>query len=175
MVAREVDRAAQLLTEAEEIGAVVHAKALWLLDTPQGDLAVLSGNLQAALEHFARSLEAAQARGDELQIYHDLHSMAHVLALLGEDAAALEVAGVAEAHTEEMRGPGAASNEHLLGHAVGAARERVAPTLAKELAASGRAVPTGNRVTLACLRARAVTTPNPSSNPSTSLPPSIST
>ncbi len=173
MVAREVDLAAQLLTEAAEIGAVVHAKALWFLDTLQGDLAVLSGDLQAALEHFARSLEAAQARGDQLQIYHDLRSVAHVLALLGEDVAALEVAGVAESHTEEMRGPAVASSEHLLGHAVGAARERVGSALAKELAARGRAAHTGNRVT--CQRARAVTTPNPSSHASTSLPPSIST
>jgi tetratricopeptide (TPR) repeat protein len=166
MLAREVDLAAQLLAEAAEIGAVIHAKALWFLDTLQGDLAVLSGDLKAALEHFARSLEAAQARGDQLQIHHDLRSVAHVLALLGQDAAALEVAGVAEAHTEEMRGPGAAGSEHLFGHAVGAAGQRLGPVLAKELAARGRAVPPGNRVTLACQRARALTTPNLGSHPS---------
>jgi predicted ATPase/class 3 adenylate cyclase len=173
MLAREVNLAAQLLAEATEIGTSVDAKALWFLDTLQGDLAVLSGDLQAALEHFARSLEAAQVRGDQLQIYHDLRSVAHVLALLGEDVTALEVAGVAEAHTEEIRGAGAASTEHVLGEALAEARERVGPALAKELQARGRAVPTGNRVTLACQRARAVTTPNPSSHPSTSLSPNI--
>jgi len=156
-LAREVDHAAQLLSEAAEIGAGVRARALWFLDTLHGDLAVLSGDLQAALEHFARSLEAAQARRDQLQIYHDLHSVAHVLALLGEDVASLELAGVAEAHTEEIRGPGAASSKRLLGYAVDAARDRLGPTLSEELTARGRAVPAGNRVTLACQRARAFT------------------
>jgi tetratricopeptide (TPR) repeat protein len=172
IVARELDLAAELLAKAADIGAAVDAKALCFLDTLQGDLAVLSGELHAALEHYAHSLEAAQERGDQLQIYHDLRSVAHVLALLDEDRAALEVVGMTEAHTEEMRGPGAASSEHLLGDAVGAARERLGATLAKKLAAGGRVVPPGNRVTVACQRARALTNPSPTNHLSPSSPTS---
>jgi hypothetical protein len=106
------------------------------------------------LEPYARSLEAAQARGDELQIFHDLSSLADVLAMLQEDVAALEVCGLAEAQAHDVRGP-AAAPEHMFGaDATAAAQSRMGATQENELRAHGRAVPAGNRVTVACQLAR---------------------
>jgi predicted ATPase len=155
MCADEIDTATQQLAEAARIGASVDAKALWHLDTLSGDLAVLSGRLQPSLEHFARSLEAAQSRGDDLQVFHDLSSVADVLGLLSQDTAALEVAGLAEAQARDVRGPGA-SAEHFFGHdAIAAAEQRLGAARATELRSRGLGVPAGRRVTIACQHARA--------------------
>ena len=153
MLSGDLDGAAKQLQEAASIGATVDAKTLCHQDTLTGDLAVLTKEYAVALEHYARSLEAAQARGDQLQIYHDLWSVADVLAVLHDDAAALEIAGLAEAQTQDMRGPAAVGSHYGLGDAIGAAHDRTGATLASELKARGRAVPAGNRVTVACRRA----------------------
>ena len=156
MCAGDIDRAAEQIAEAAQIGATVDAKALWHMDTLLGDLAVASGRPQESLEHYAQSLEAAQARGDQLQIFHDLSSVADVLAILHEDLAALEVAGLAEAQAHDVGGP-AATPEHFFtgADAATALHERVGLACAIELKSRGRAVPAGNRVTVACQRARA--------------------
>ncbi len=153
--AGELDRAAELIAEVRRVGTPVDAKALWHLDTLEGDLAVQSGRPREALEHQARSLEAAQARGDHLQVFHDLWGIADTLGLLEEDAGALEVAGLAEAEGHDVRGPAAHSSDHVVGVAgVVAAEGRVGPALAEELRSRGRAVAAGNRVLVACQWAR---------------------
>ena len=105
MVAGDLEQAGNDLSEAVRIGRPVDAKALFHVDTLTGDLAVLSGRPMEALEPYARSLEDAQARGDQLQIFHDLSGMANVLAILHQDDEALEVAGIAEAQAHDVRGP----------------------------------------------------------------------
>ena len=65
--AGEFDRAAEQLDEVRRIGTPAAAKAIWHIDTLLGDLAAQSGQPQAALEPYARSLGAAEARGDQLQ------------------------------------------------------------------------------------------------------------
>jgi predicted ATPase len=155
MLTEELDRAAEQLDEGARIGATVDAKGLWLVDTLSGDLAVLTGRPREAFEHYARSLEAAQARGDQLQVWHDLEGVANALAILCEDPAALEVAGLAEALGQDLGRPATGTNERLLGDALAAAEERLGTAVAADLKARGRAVPAANRVTVACRMARA--------------------
>jgi predicted ATPase len=155
MFAAEIARPLQQLVEAGEIGAAVDAKALWHVDTLRGDLAVMASRPGDSLEHYARSLEAAQTRGDQLQIFHDLSSVADVLAMLHEDASALEVAGLAEAQAHDLRGPSATAEHQFGDDTTAAAQERIGPTRSAELIAHGRAVAAGNRVTVACQLARA--------------------
>jgi len=151
--AGQVEHAAEQLEQVAQLNAVVEAKAGFHLETLRGDLAVMSGRLQESLEHYARSLEAGQSRGDQLQIYHDLGSVADVLARLGEDVAALEAAGIAEAHALDVRG--IAKPAYFWGDdAIIAAQERVGPSRAAELRGRGHAVPTLSRVTAACHNAR---------------------
>lgn len=159
MFAGELERAAEQLAESGRIGDTVDAKALWHLDTLSGDLAVLSGQPRRAFEHYARSLEAAQARGDHLQVFHDLEGVANALAVLEDDTMALEVAGMAEAQGQDVGRPVAGTDERLLGGdalaAVAVAAERVGAELAADLKARGRAVAAGSRVSVACQLARA--------------------
>ena len=68
MAAGELDRAAELLVEAGEIGAPVDAKMLEARDTLEADLGLLSRRPRDALEHYARSMESAQTRGDVQQV-----------------------------------------------------------------------------------------------------------
>jgi class 3 adenylate cyclase/predicted ATPase len=151
--AGQVEQAAEQVEEAARLSATVEAKAGFHLETLRGDLAVMSARLPEALEHYARSLEAAQARGDQLQIYHDLGSVADVLARLGEDVAALEAAGIAEAQALDVRGIGKAA--YFWGDdAIIDAQERVGLARAAELRAGGHAVPALSRVTAACRFAR---------------------
>ena len=156
MVAGDLEQAGNDLSEAVRIGRPVDAKALFHVDTLTGDLAVLSGRPMEALEPYARSLEDAQARGDQLQIFHDLSGMANVLAILHQDDEALEVAGIAEAQAHDVRGPDGIP-AHLAGlDAVTAAEKRTGATRAAQLRARGRVVPAGHRVTTTCRFARAV-------------------
>jgi predicted ATPase/class 3 adenylate cyclase len=147
----ELDRAASQLDEAERIGSPVDCKTLLHLDTVRGDLALESGRAREALDHYARSLESAQARGDDLQIMFDLWGVARGLAAMSEDRHAIEVTGLAEAHSREISGPAGQTLEHALnGDVLVAALERLDPALVADLKARGRAVPAGGRVTRAC-------------------------
>ncbi len=120
-----------------------------------GDLAARSGHPQAALEPYARSLGAAEARGDQLQIFHDLLGLADALAMTGEDAGALVAIGLSEAQSEDVRGFAGDTTEVLPGaDSIGAATKRLGPTPAAELKARGRAIPAGERVMVACQLAR---------------------
>ena len=159
MFAGDLDGAAERLAEARDAGAAVDAKTLWYADTLTGDLAVLNGRPREAFEPYVRSLEAAQARGDQLQIFHDLGSVANALALVEADADALEVAGLAEAQGRDVGrielGDAVGAAEDLLREALAAAARRVGAATAADLKAHGHAVAPGNRVTVACARARA--------------------
>jgi predicted ATPase/class 3 adenylate cyclase len=155
LFAGELDRAAERLAEAESIGAPVDASKIWSAATVRGDLAMATGHPREALDHYARSLEMAQARGDGLQVLFDLLGVAVALADLPDDAAGLEVQGLAESQAVEMGGPAATTVEHLLGSdSLMAAEERLGPAGADEVKARGRAVPGGNRVIRACQLAR---------------------
>ena len=153
--AGEFDRAAEQLEEVRRIGTPADAKAVWHIDTLLADLAARSGRPQAALESYARSLEAAEARGDQLQIFHDLLGLADALAMLHEDADALEIIGLSEVQSEDVRGFAGDTTEVLPGgDAIRAAIKRLGPQLASELKTRGRAVPAGERVMVACRLAR---------------------
>jgi predicted ATPase/class 3 adenylate cyclase len=168
MMAGELDRAQERLAEAESVGRPVDAKALWHLDTLFGDIAVMTGHLQEGCQHYARSLEAAEARGDQLQIHHDLSSLGQTLAMLGRDEDGLEVAGMAEAHAVEIGSVAESPGDHFHGDHLGPAAQRVGSALAEELKTRGRAVPAATRVTVACQRARSAevsATRTPQSSP----------
>ncbi len=153
--AGEFERAAEQLDEVRRIGTPADAKAIWHIDTLLGDLAARSGHPQTALEYYARSLGAAEARGDQLQIFHDLLGLADALAMTGADAGALEALGLSEAQGEDVRGFAGDPTEVLPGgDAIRAAKARLGPVLAAELGACGRSVPAGERVMVACRLAR---------------------
>jgi predicted ATPase/class 3 adenylate cyclase len=154
IAAGELDSAAKLLVEAGEIGAPVDATLLDARDTIEADLALLRGRPRDALEHYARSMESAQAHADALQVWYDLCGVASALAFAEEDATALEVLGVAESQAHEVCGP-AKVPEPLLGreHIV-AAEKRLGPHRVEKLKARGVAVSAGQRVVRACDLAR---------------------
>jgi tetratricopeptide (TPR) repeat protein len=156
LYAGDLDRAAEQLAEAERIGAPAEASKIRCADTARGDLAMASGRPHEALEHYANSLEAAQALGDALQVLFDLLGTATAFATLGDDAEALEVAGLALAQGVDMSGPAARTVSHLLGaDALVGVEERAGPARAAELKARGQGVPAGSRVAHACQLARA--------------------
>jgi hypothetical protein len=156
LFAGQPERAAKQLADAEHVGGPVDAFMLGRRYTIYADLAMLTGRTHDALEQYARSLEAAQASGNELQVMFDLRGVANALAVLGEDRDAFEVVGMVAAQVAELGGPGASVVEHLLGgEAVLAARQRVGPKAAAGHEARGRAVPAGARVDRACQLARA--------------------
>jgi predicted ATPase/class 3 adenylate cyclase len=147
--------AARMLAEAERIGEAADSNFLWHRHTLYGDLAMLSGRPRDALDDYIISLEEAQSRGHEMQILYDLLGVANALAMLGQDADAVEVAGIAEQQIAELGGP-EATGMHLLGTAAeDEAERRVGHTAAAELKAHGRAVPAPGRVARACELARA--------------------
>jgi predicted ATPase/class 3 adenylate cyclase len=155
LYAGELDRAAEQLAEAERIGAPVEASKIRCADSARGDLAMASGRPHEALAHYANSLEAAQARGDALQVLFDLLGIATAFATLGDDAEALEVAGLASAQGVDMSGPAARTVSHLLGaDSLVGVEERAGPARAAELKARGQGVPAGSRVAHACQLAR---------------------
>lgn len=153
--AGELDRAVELLAEAERVGEPVEASFLWRRHTVLGDLAALSGRSLEALEHYADSLEAAELRGNDAQVMFDLLGVANALGVLGADEAAIEVAGMAEKLVAELGGP-EASGTHLVGQAaVVAARERLGPLATANCSSRGHSVPPAQRVARACALARA--------------------
>ena len=99
LFAGQLERAAEQLREARRIGEPVDAIMLARMPTIEGDLEMQSGRPREALGHYARSLEAAQARSDEVQVLFDLLGVAIGCAALGDDEDALLVAGLAEAQT----------------------------------------------------------------------------
>ena len=153
--AGELERAAEQLLEVERIGEPVDAKALWHLETLRADLAVASGHTQGALEHYARSLEEAQTRGDNLQVFHDLWGVANALAILRRDADAIEVSGLAAAQGQDVGRSTDGSAGLIESEALAAAEQRVGAAVAADLKARGRAVAAGSRVMAACQLARA--------------------
>ena len=121
----------------------------------QGDVALASNHLPEALEHYADSLEEAEARGLRGQVVMDIVDVAHTLAALRDDAAALEVAGLAEAECSDVNGPGTTLPIGFgAPAALAAAEERAWTRPHRELKARGRSVPAGNRIARACQLAR---------------------
>lgn len=102
MAAGDLNEAQARLSEAERTGEPVDASSMRYLDTLRGDLATASGRPADALEPYARSLELAQARGDALQVLFDLRGLANAAALIGRDADALELLGIAEMQAKEI-------------------------------------------------------------------------
>jgi predicted ATPase len=153
--AGQLDRAVEVLAEAEQVGEASDAEFLWRRHTVRGDLAALSGRPYDALGHYADSLEIAEARGNEAQVLFDLIGVADTLGGLGLDEDALLVGGMAAQQISELGGP-EASGVHLFGQErLVAARERAGAAVAADWDARGRAVPAAQRVARTCLLARA--------------------
>src|SRR5207248_773383 len=128
----QLERADGLLAAAQPVGEAGEAEFLWRRHTLYGDLAAQSGRPEEALGHYARSLEEAQLRGNEMQILFDLLGVASALAQLGADEDALEVAAMGEQQVAELGIPGA-SAVHLLGQDQHlGARERLDATKVRE-------------------------------------------
>ena len=156
MLARDLEGAARASAEAERIGRPADAKMLWHTETSQGDLALLTDRPLDALGHYVLSIEAAEARADQLQTLFDLFGLALALAGAGDAPDALEVHEMALAHGELVGGPGTGVIGHMLGYdPITAAEEQLGAAAASEARARGRAVPAGQRVWHACRLARA--------------------
>jgi hypothetical protein len=68
-------------------------------------LAVRAGRPREALEHYARSIEEADTRGNQLQVLFDLIGGAVALVGIGSDVEAVELAAIADQLVSEMGGP----------------------------------------------------------------------
>jgi predicted ATPase/class 3 adenylate cyclase len=155
LFAGELDVVAGIVDEAERVGAPVDANFRWRRHTVAGDLAVRAGRPREALEHYARSIEEAEIRGNQLQVLFDLIGGAVALVGIGSDAEAVELAAIADQLVSEMGGPEAVG-VHLLGaDEVTEAAERLGPDVTAEVRARGRAVPAAARGARACQLARA--------------------
>jgi predicted ATPase/class 3 adenylate cyclase len=153
LFAGDVDGAATRYAEAERIGLPVDTTILWRRETFLGDLAMGQGRYEDALGHYGASLEVAQAIGNEVQVALDLQGAAWMLAKLGRDAAALEVAGIGDAQLFDVGGSFTGAGVPIEAHITAAAR-RLGEPAATELRESGRAVPAGARVARAVALAR---------------------
>jgi len=150
LFAGNLDRAADWLSEGERVGAPVDARLLWVVETVRGDLAMVTGRPREAAHHYALSLEQAERRGEGSQVLLDLECVATAFAALEEDAAALEVIGLAEAQLAEVAGPASQTIEHLLqDDSIASAIKRVGADDAARLRGQGRTVPAERRVALA--------------------------
>ncbi len=153
--AGELDRAIELLDEAQRVGEPVDATFLWRRHTVLGDLATLSDRPLEALEHYADSLEEAELRRNDAQVMFDLFGVANALGMVGADESAEEVSAMGAKLVQELGGP-EASQSHLVGQeALFAARERLGPAATAVSSERGRAVAPGQRVARACELARA--------------------
>jgi tetratricopeptide (TPR) repeat protein len=157
IAAGHLDEAEERLEEVRMVGESVNATALRYLETEQGDLAMARGRPTDALEPYARSLEKAQARGDELQVLFDLRGMANVLGALKRDEEAIEVVGLAERQALDIGGGSSELGQHLQGdEPVRLALDRLGAERAAAARARGQAVAPGLRVARACQLGRAV-------------------
>jgi predicted ATPase len=154
----DFDGARERFAEAERENARAPVQVMASADTFRADLAMRLGRAEEALEPYARSLSAAEARDNELQVLFDLLGVAMALAELGRDAEAVEAAGLAEAQGAQVATTSdfnSGSIKHLLGDAaIIAAFARLGPA-AHEQRARGRAVPAARRVARACALAHA--------------------
>ena len=157
MFGGDVEAARALLAEGERIGEGLDVVRLWDRETFRGDLAMHAGRPLDALPHYARSLETAEARGDDFQILMDLQGVACALAAAQLDAEAIEAIGLAEAQGEAVAGSNAVNVARVLGgEALAASEERLGPDAVTRLRAQARAVAAGSRVVRACRLARGV-------------------
>ncbi len=154
LFAGDRERAAELQAEAERVGEAVDAEFMWRRHTVSADTALFAGRPGEALQHYARSLEEAEARDNEIQILFDVIGTAGALAAVGDDAAALEVAGVADRMIAELGGREASLVYHLGYANVTEAERRLGPGAA-EAKAQGAAVPAAGRVARVVQLARA--------------------
>jgi predicted ATPase/class 3 adenylate cyclase len=151
----DIERAAELRAEAERIGEPADAQFLWRCHTVDGDIALFSGRPADALEHYARSLEEADLRGNQIQILFDVLGVAGALGGIGEDEAAVEVSGIADRQIEEIGAREGSLIYHLGYDDFATAQERLGPEATAEHKARGAAVPAAGRVARACELARA--------------------
>jgi predicted ATPase/class 3 adenylate cyclase len=160
VAAGALELGAERLAEAERVGGPPDVKLLWHKDTIYADLAMKAGRVQEALGHYARSLIAAEGRGDDLQVLFDLQGLANALATLERDRDAVEVFGLAEGLTAQMSDVIPAPVEHLFGmEPLAAAQQRLGPQAVGRCKALGREHPAARRVARACELARAGSPP----------------
>lgn len=161
MFHRDMERCAALLEEAQQTGARSDADFIWRVHTLLGDREVLNGRPAAAMEHYARSLEEAEARQHELQLLFDLIGTSLALAALGQDGDACEVSGLAIAQGREMGGVGTTAMHMLGSGALEQARARLGGDGVRAAEERGKAVPAATRVSRACQLARAAAADQP--------------
>jgi hypothetical protein len=107
---------------------------------------MLGGRPADALGHYRASLEVAQATGELLQIALDLHASARALARLGRDVDALEMLGLAEAHSTDIGKDRSTMLDADARAELDAAARRLGAAGALEARALGHAVAPGRRV-----------------------------
>ena len=128
LFAGEIERAAQLWRRPSASARRVDAVALWTVETWHGDLALQDGppaRRARALRALARG--GAGARDARSRCGSTWSASPTPSPQLGEDAAALEVVGLAEARRGEMLGPEAPAIPHFPGFGDALARRRGAP------------------------------------------------
>jgi predicted ATPase/class 3 adenylate cyclase len=124
------------------------AKLAWYVDSGKGDIALVAGRYEEAAQAYLRSMTAAAARRDRLQVLIDLQCFAAAMAAAGHHDAGLEVAGAAEAEGAEIGCdvPSGYEAFAVMGEALAAARQALGPEAAPAAVARGRAVPSGGRI-----------------------------
>jgi predicted ATPase/class 3 adenylate cyclase len=144
LAAGDLAAAATALAEAARLCELTGAKMLWHIETCRGDLALIEGRHADAARAYVRSMTAASARGDLLQVWLDLLGIAASLAAAGRAEEALEVEGLAQGLANEtgvaraMEVPGAEQLER--------AAEAVGPEAAMAAQSRGVGVRPGRRV-----------------------------
>jgi predicted ATPase/class 3 adenylate cyclase len=135
------------LDEGAALAASSDAVCAWFIDTVRADIDLVSGRPVAAAEGYLRSVQAAAARGDALQVSFDLHGIATAVAAAGRHEDALELSGSATAHDAHFgRGGDALTGDPIFLPPIVAAREALGPERAAAAEARGRAVPQPQRL-----------------------------
>jgi tetratricopeptide (TPR) repeat protein len=97
LLAGDQEGAGLRLDEAERVGLPIEGRnPRHELEALRGDLAVRTGHPVRAAEHYARALEDAQLRGDDLQVLAGLGGLVRAFLALERDAEALELIGIAK-------------------------------------------------------------------------------
>ena len=135
------------LDESAAVAARSEAVCGWFVDSIRADIDLLTGRPAEAAAGYLQSLEAAAARGDQLQVSFDLHGVAAALSAGGRHADGLEVSGSAAGHDEHFgRGGDPLAGDPVLAPPIDAARAALGPEAAAGALARGRAVPEARRL-----------------------------
>jgi predicted ATPase/DNA-binding SARP family transcriptional activator len=151
--AGQLDLAAALLDEAEQIGADLSHRGSGI--DLHADLAIARGEPQKAVPLYALALEECERLNDLGDIYLHLGTLAEALALSYNDLEAFEVAGMAAAQTRDLGAPDRPRWQLYGGRdPMLEAEQRLGAEAAAQAKQRGLEVDPGYRVTRACELAR---------------------